>query len=208
MKTWSIVSQKGGSGKTTIALNLAITAAGRGKQVVLIDLDPQQSATRWARLRKDDLPVIVSGHAANLPTLLSQAEAGGADLVVIDTQPKSESAALDVAKASDLVLIPCQASGLDLDAVSETANIIRLAGDPNAAFVINGTRSNSSLSDQAADALAEYPIVVAPVRLGNRVAFIRSLAEGQGVIEFEPSGAAATEVEALYRYAIKRGGKL
>lgn len=208
MKIWALISQKGGSGKTTLALNLAIAAANARKQVVLIDLDPQQSAARWARLRQDDMPVIVSGHAPNLNQLIENARGAGASLVVIDTQPKSESAALDVAKIADVVFVPCQASGLDLDAVSDTVNIIKLAGSPASAFVINGARSSSSLADQAMEALAEYRLSISPVRIGSRVAFVKSLAAGKGVVEYEPSGPSAKEINELYKYAIKLGGKL
>jgi chromosome partitioning protein len=102
-----VLSQKGGSGKTTLSLNLAIAAMGAGKQAVVIDLDPQQSAARWARVRHADAPVIISGHAPNLPRLLLH-QAGSADLVIIDTAPVSESASLAAAKAADLILIPCQ----------------------------------------------------------------------------------------------------
>lgn len=205
MKTCALVSQKGGSGKTTLALNLAIAALKKRRNVVVIDLDPQQSAARWARLRKADVPVIVPGHGPNLKGLIAKAEANGADLVIIDTAPKSESASLEAAKLADLVLIPCQPSSLDLDAVGDSVNIVRLAGKP-ALFVLNGCRGSSTLPDEAADALQDYGIPIAPERIGARVAFIKSLAEGKGVIEYEASGAAAREIEALYKRACKHGG--
>lgn len=89
MKTVAVISQKGGSGKTTLSINLAIAATETQKQAVIIDLDPQQSATRWARLRKAEQPVIVPGHGPNLADLVARAEAAGADFVFIDTAPKS-----------------------------------------------------------------------------------------------------------------------
>lgn len=200
MKTIALLSQKGGSGKTTLSLNLAIAAARSKHSTVVIDLDPQQSASRWARLRKVDNPVIVSGHAPNLSTLLTQAREGGANLAVIDTAPKSESASLVAAKAADLLLIPCQPSSLDLDAVADTVNIAKLAGRP-AAFVLNGCKAGSSLTEMAAEALADYGLPIAPVRIGSRVAFIKSLTEGKGVVEYEPSGRSAQEVRHLFTHA-------
>lgn len=197
MQTIAVISQKGGSGKTTITLNLAITAAKRGKQVAVIDLDPQQSASRWSRLRTADNPVIVSGHGPNLESLLSRAANGGADVAFIDTAPKSESVALTAARLSDLVIIPCQPSNLDLDAIADTVNIANLAKRPTL-FVLNNCRASSALPDQAAEALAEYQTPIANVRLGNRVAFVRSLAEGKGVVEAEPNSAASREVAGLY----------
>jgi len=171
----------------------AIAAAAKRKNVVAIDLDPQQSAARWARLREADAPVINSGHGPNLEALLDRAKAGRADLVIIDTAPKSESASLTAAKVSDLILIPCQPSSLDLDAISDTVNIAALAKKP-ALFVLNNCRPTSHLSEQAEEALKEYRLPIAPVLIGSRVAYIKSLAVGQGVLEYEPRGAAAREI--------------
>ena len=203
MKTIALISQKGGSGKTTISLNLAIAATLDGKSVVVIDLDPQQSAARWRRLRAHDAPIIQSGHGPNLADLVARARTGGADLVIIDTAPKSENAALVAAKLADLILIPCQPSSLDLDAIGDSVNIASLAARP-AAFVINGCRASSNLADQAAEALQGYKVPLAPVRLGNRVAFVKSLSEGLGVMEFEPKGASAHDITQLYMFARKQ----
>ena len=197
MKTLALLSQKGGSGKTTISLNLAIAATLKGKSAVVLDLDPQQSATRWARLRDADAPVILPAHAPNLAELIARARDGGADLAIIDTAPKSEHASLAAARLADLVLIPCQPSSLDLDAISDSVNIAALAGKP-AAFVLNNCRASSSLADQAEEALAGYRLPIAPVRLGNRVAYVKSLADGQGVLEHEPRGRAAHEITQLF----------
>ena len=203
MKTIAVLSQKGGSGKSTLSINLAIAATQARNQVVLIDLDPQQSAVRWSRLRTDEDPVIISGHAPNLTQLIDQARGGGADLVIIDTAPKSESASLAAAKLADLILIPCQPSNLDLDAVADTVNIAKLAKTP-AAFVLNGCKAASSLTEMAADALGDYGLPLAPPRIGNRVAFIKSLTQGQGVTEYEPKGTSAKEIRALYTYTTKK----
>lgn len=205
MQTCVLLSQKGGSGKTTLSINLAIAAGTSKKQAVIIDLDPQQSAARWARLRSDEAPVIVSGHAPNLKQLMEQARDGGADLVIIDTAPKSENASLVAAKVADFVLIPCQPSSLDLDAVADTVNIAKLAGRP-AAFVLNGCKPGSSLTEMAAEALSEYGLPIAPVRIGSRVAFVKSLAEGKGVVEYEPNGRSSREIIELYKFTCKKGG--
>ena len=206
MKTLALISQKGGSGKTTISLNLAIAATLKGLNTVVIDLDPQQSAARWSRLRHTDAPVILSGHGPNLAELVERALMGGADLAIIDTAPKSESASLTAAKLADLVLIPCQPSSLDLDAIADSVNIATLASKPSV-FVLNNCRASSSLADEAFDALTAYRMPIAPVRLGSRVAFVKSLSDGKGVLEFDASGAAAREVTQLYRDVMKRVGK-
>ncbi len=204
MKIISVVSRKGGSGKTTLTLNLAMAAIEAGQKVVVIDLDPQQSSSRCARLRSSEEPVIVSAHAPILPALIEKAREGRADLVVIDTPPESGTAALLAAKSADLILIPCQPSGLDLDAVGDTVNIAKLAGKP-AMFVLNGCKAASSLADMAADVLSDYQVPLAPVRIGSRVAFVKSLAAGKGVVEFEPSGRSADEIRQLYIHTNQQG---
>ena len=201
-----MLSQKGGSGKTTLSINLAIAGTLQGRSVVVIDLDPQQSAARWARLRAGDNPVIVSGHGPNVAELVERARAGGADLVIIDTAPKSESAALAAARLADVVVIPCQPSSLDLDAIADSVNIVQLARRP-AFFVLNSCRASSTLADEAAGALSDYGLAIAPVRIGSRVAFVKSLAEGKGVLEHEPGCAAADEVTRLYTYTMQQGDR-
>ena len=205
MKTLALVSQKGGSGKTTLAINLAIAGTLARKVVVIIDLDPQQSAARWARLRQREEPVILPGHGPNLPDLVKRAKDNGADLLIIDTAPKSENASLMAARLSDLILIPCQPSNLDLDAVADSVNIASLA-KVKAAFVLNNCRSSSGLADDAAEALSAYSLPLAPVRIGSRVAFVKSLTEGKGVLEYEPKGTAAQEIQNLAQFARKQGG--
>lgn len=202
MKTIAVISQKGGSGKTTISLNLAIAATAKGKNTVVIDIDPQQSATRWARIRSRTAPLIIAGHGPNLPDLVARAKEGGAQLVIIDTAPKSEGASLIAAKLADLIVVPCQPSSLDLDAIADTVNIAALAKKP-ALAVLNNCRASSTLSDQAEEALSAQSLTVVG-RLGSRVAYIKSLADGMGVIEFEPNGAAAREMKQLYMLIAKQ----
>lgn len=167
MLTVALVSQKGGSGKTTLALNLAIAAVKARKSVVVIDLDPQHSAAHWSRLRKSNKPIIVSGHEGNLTKVIEQARSGYVDLVLIDTAPKSESIAATAVKLSDIVLIPCQPSSLDLDAVADSVRIAVFAKKPTM-FVLNNCRAIGRLADQAEEALSEYRLPIAPVRIRNR----------------------------------------
>src|SRR5215208_3254609 len=106
MKIIAILSQKGGAGKTTLAVHLAVAAAESGKTVAMIDLDPQASATSWKDLRKADTPAVVATPVSRLAQVLETAAQHGADIAIIDTAPHSESAALAAARAADLILIP------------------------------------------------------------------------------------------------------
>ncbi len=204
MKTVAIISQKGGAGKTTIALNLAVAAAQFGYQSLVIDIDPQSSAKGWDDLRTEELPVVISAQASRLNSLLETARQNGAKLTIIDTAPHSESAALAAARAVDLVLIPCRPSLLDLKAITTSIDLAALAKTP-ALAVLNTVPVRGTLKQEAEAVLQGYGIEILPAYLGNRIAFVHSLTAGQSVLEYEPSGKAAEEIRALYeavcRYA-------
>ena len=198
MWTIAILSQKGGTGKTTLALHLAVAARTAHQAVVVIDLDPQASAAGWKDSRKDEDPVVVSIPAARLPQALETAERGGADLVLIDTAPYSGEVALAAAEAADLVLIPCRPGILDLRAIGTTARIVKLSGKP--AFVVLNTippRASNILAD-ARDAVAVHGLKVAPVAIQQRAAYAHALTVGQTAQEYEVGGKAAEEMAALY----------
>jgi chromosome partitioning protein len=204
MKTVAILSQKGGTGKTTISLHLAVAAQRAGQAVVVIDLDPQASAAGWKDSRPADNPVVVSVPASRLPQALKAASAGEADLVVIDTAPHAGDVALAAAEAADLVLIPCRPGILDLRAIGSTARTVKLAGKP--AFVVLNTvppRASNVLADARA-AVAVHGLEVAPVALQQRAAYAHSLTAGQTAQEYERIGKAADEIAELYAWLKKQ----
>jgi chromosome partitioning protein len=204
MRTLALIAQKGGTGKTTLAVHLAVAAELAGKSAVIIDLDPQASATSWKDLRKSDTPIVVSAQAARLEQVLRVAAENGADLAIIDTAPHSESASLTAARQADLILIPCRPAILDLKAISTSVDLVKLAGK-RAAVVLTAVPPRGSLGDDAAAALTQYDAVeVSPVRIGHRAAYIHSLTDGRTAQEYEPEGTAAEEVKNLYRWACKQ----
>src|SRR3954463_15452459 len=103
----ALVSQKGGAGKSTIALHLAVEATVRGRRALLIDLDPQGNVAKWGERRGDLPPDVDAQHPANLDKVLKAAQEQDYDLVVLDTAPHADQTAVRAAKASDLVLVPC-----------------------------------------------------------------------------------------------------
>lgn len=200
MQTFAIISQKGGTGKTTLALNLAGAAEKAGKSTVIIDLDPQASSKQWSDSRDQETPVVISAHAARLDEVLEAARAGGAGQVIIDTAPHSERDALAAARAADLILIPTRAAILDLRAISSTIELATLAKTP-ALAILNAIPPRGSLPEEAAAAINSYGLKTAPVTIAQRIAFVHSLTIGQTVIEYEPNGKAAQEIKAVYMYA-------
>lgn len=205
MKVIAILSQKGGAGKTTIALHLAVAAERDGRSAAVIDLDPQASATSWGDSREAETPVVVSAQAARLPQVLEAARAAGADFVVIDTAPHSESAALAAARTADLILIPCRPSILDLRAIGTTVDLAKLAGKPSA-VVLNTVPPRGTLGDEARQAVAGYGVEIAPVELGQRAAYQHALTAGLSAQEYETSGKAADETTQLYMWTCKHVG--
>lgn len=106
MYTLTLVAQKGGVGKTTLAINLAVAAEAAGWRAALVDLDPQASAAGWGDCRDRESPAVVAVPAARLQGALGAARGHGAQLAVIDTAPHSEASALDAVRAADLALVP------------------------------------------------------------------------------------------------------
>ena len=103
----AVIGQKGGTGKTTLSTNLAVAAELHGHSTLLLDLDPQTSASTWGDLRESDAPAIIPAPATRVNDLLAKAEGHGADFAIMDTPPNADGSILEVARAADLVLIPC-----------------------------------------------------------------------------------------------------
>jgi chromosome partitioning protein len=200
MKTVAVEAGKGGSGKTTTTLNLAVAATLAGKTVVVIDLDPQASAAGWKDSRTAENPVVVSVPPVRLPQALQTARDGGADLVLIDTAPHAETPALAAAKAADLILIPTRPGILDLRAIGSTADLVKIAGK-RAFVVLNAIPPGATrLVDDARAAAAVHGLEVAPVVIEQRAALSHSLTAGQTAQEYEPAGKAAEEIGQLYTW--------
>ena len=202
LRTVALVARKGGSGKSTLAVALAVAHELAGGRAVVVDLDPQGSATAWGALREADRPVVVAAHARRLQPVLDAARNGGADLVVIDTPPALADAGLAAARVADLALIPCRPSLADLHAIVGSLDTCRDAGAP-AAVVVNAAPPAVTLVEQARAALADRGAEVAPVTICQRVAHVRAFAGGMTAAEIEPAGKAAQEVAALYDWMME-----
>lgn len=200
MKIIAIVSQKGGAGKTTLAVHLAARAAHDGKQAVIVDLDPQATASSWGDWRGGDNPVVVAAPHTRLEATLAEAAKSGVDLVIIDTPPSADAAAVAAARSADLVLIPTRASAFDLHAIKTTGELMKIAQKP-AYVVLNAVPPRSaSLIDDAAEVVRSLSLGLAPACLVDRAAFRHAVINGQTAVEFEPSSKAAEEVHLLYAW--------
>jgi chromosome partitioning protein len=202
MKTVAILSGKGGSGKSTIALHLAVSAERRGYSVAVLDIDPQASAATWADSRSSETPSVTSLQPSRIAKAIETAREAGAALALIDTAPHSADAAMIAAEAADLVLVPCRPGILDLRAIGSTARILKLAAKP-AFVVLNAAPPHAPrLIDDARAAVATHGLEVAPVVIAQRAAFAHSLTVGQTAEEYEPGGKAAEEIAALFAWLL------
>lgn len=197
MKTLTIISQKGGAGKTTIALFLAVASASAGKSTAIVDLDPQSSAAIWGDSRESDNPVVVSAQASRLDKVLEAAESNGAELAILDTAPHSERDALAAVRLSDFVLIPCRPAILDIRAIVHSVDLVKLARK-EACVVLNAVPPRGNLANDAAQAIAAYDVPVCPITIGQRAAYSNALTLGLTAQEYEPSGKASEEIHSLY----------
>lgn len=203
MYTIAIIAQKGGVGKTTLAISLAVAAEKSGKQAVVIDLDPQASACNWADRREHESPIVVDAQPPRLANALQKAKEAGIDFAFIDTPPRAEQAALAAAKAADLVLVPSRPQVYDLETIPNTAELLKLAGNTPAMVVLNSILPRGTRHDQARTAIASLGIPVCPAMLTQRAAFGDAGTLGLTAIEHEPSGKAAQEIMLVYKYTTK-----
>jgi chromosome partitioning protein len=202
MKTLSLIAQKGGTGKTTLSIHLAVQADLAGLKVLLIDVDPQASATAWWHRRAAERPALIQGRGESLTDLLKTARQQGYDLVVIDTAPHSSHEATICAKLSDLVLIPSRPAILDLDAIGASTELVAHLR-VTARIVLNAcpppTRyGEPQILAEARQALQVYGIPVADRAISQRAAFGHALIDGRAVCEFDRKGKAAQELEQLW----------
>jgi chromosome partitioning protein len=207
-----VLSQKGGVGKTTVALNLAAAIATSGSRVLVVDADPQGSALAWSSAREAEPLFPVVGMAK--PTLHRELPnlAANYHYIVIDGAPRVNDLARSAILASNLVLIPVQPSPYDIWASSETVRLIREARQINAtleaAFLINRKIARSAIGRDAAAALAQFEdIPVLEVHLSQRILYAESAAKGLTVVEVAPQGEAAREFRALAKLACGAKGR-
>jgi len=204
MRTIAILSQKGGAGKTTLALHLAAAGEAAGLVSLIVDMDPQATASKWAEWRQGRPPEVIDSPPALLPRKLAAAEQQGAQLVVIDTPPHAEAAAYEAAKLADLILIPCRPRAFDLDAIQMTAALAKRSGKPAFVVFMAGPVRAAKLYEEAGEVVTGFGVAVAPVVIPERAGFHHSTGQGRVAAELDPNGKAAEDIAALWAWTCER----
>ena len=199
----ALLNQKGGVGKTTLAVHVATALSQQGRRVLLIDADPQGSALDWNASRPGEPAFPVIGLPKGNLHKEIPVHAPNYDDIVIDGPPRVNELARSAILASDLVVIPVQPSPYDVWACKEIVDLLREARvfkeHLQARFAINRKIVNTAIGRDVAEALAGYQIPVLTATVSQRVAFAESAAQGATVLDTDPDGQAAQEIRALVR---------
>lgn len=198
MKTIVLAAQKGGSGKTTIALHLAVEYRRSGCKVALLDTDPQGSAAMWGRLRETNDVTVAAVQASELPTVMADARGDGYEYVIVDTPPHATVALTLTLRYATLAVLPFRPSPLDLATLDSLMEKVRLARVP-AVAMLSAAPSRAAEIHPMRKALERGGVSVLDAMLHELMPFRRSIGIGQAVCEFDPRGRAAYEVRELRR---------
>lgn len=203
-RTLALLAQKGGAGKTTLALHLAVIAQDAGLRTLLVDCDPQRSAAGWWRARTAKVPALVETTPGRLRAVVQAAQDDGVALVVVDTRPSVERDTGEVARVADLSLIPTRPSILDLRAIGATVDVVKTLGRP-AAIILNACPAprgvgEASVTVEARRGLQVYGLQLVPQAVTARAVLAHALIDGRAVTEFEPDGKAAGELRRVWKW--------
>lgn len=202
MQVVTLASEKGGSGKTTLACSLGVVAAQAGHSVALVDADPQGSAAAWGARREILIgPDVVHVPLSSVPDAIEAARERY-DLVLLDT-PGQSTASNKALACADLVVVPCRPTIPDIE-VAARAHSTASRVAPATAFVVVQVPGRGEKRAQSTDDALSSLGPVAPVRVGFRNAFADAVALGLGVTEFQPRSKAADEVRALWAWTAGR----
>jgi chromosome partitioning protein len=202
----TLASLKGGTGKSVLSLHLAHIIALAKRRVVLVDADPQGSASNWAAAREEPAPFVVVGMARDtlhrdLPALTKDF-----DHAIIDTPPRVSALARSAILAANLVICPVQPSSFDVWAVGETVELVKEAQqfkpEIKAAFCINRRIAKTAIGREIEEALADYPFPILKTAIAQRVAFAES-SSGYTVMELSPGSTATSEIKSLSKDILK-----
>lgn len=204
MRVIALTSDKGGMGKSTVAINLACAAVDGGFETAILDLDPQASVGRWARVRKKAglkaKPFAEVCVPIDVEDRLEELKAAGAQLVLLDTAGRDNNAITSAIAAADLVLIPCHPTDLELSTLGPTLARLRADHKPHYVMLIDWSAGAARRRNDATAAIERAGGRVAPVVYTHRADYRVAIEQGQGVTEYSPYQAASREIRAVWNW--------
>jgi chromosome partitioning protein len=199
----AVIAEKGGVGKTTLALSVAVAAVQAGRKVAVFDVDTQATAANWTDRREAEFPWVVPTPAARLDSALNKAKGQGVDFIVIDTPPHAGADGIEAARRADLVLVPMEPHISSLETLPKLADMLKLAGETPVVVVLTKAPIQGKEAEAAAAHVKEQGFTVCPVTLYLRAAHRHAGNIGQTAQEYEPTGKAADELLQLYMYTMQ-----
>jgi chromosome partitioning protein len=212
MRIWSFVQQKGGSGKSTICTNIAVHAEENGETVLIVDLDPQSSATLWHSERGTNKPNVLDAIPDKLTNIVESAATLGVTLCLIDSPSKLDATALAAIRAADMIICPTLPDLFNLGSLQDTVQLLETAEKIGATVgVINNVDEVGAAAriGEAKAAMEGFKMLACPSVIYHRPQFQTAAEKGKGVTE---AGArakkAADEIRALWAFLDKRAKQL
>jgi chromosome partitioning protein len=202
----SLVNQKGGVGKTTVAINLASGLVMRGFSVLLVDCDPQGSVLKWYSIGNHE--------SLNLERLAQKFDGkdfrkrtSNYEYIVIDAPPAISEITINVFDVTDLVLIPVAPSALDLWSCRQLLSLLEKSHKKslhkNAKVLISRKIPGTCVGREAREAVSIYGLDIVPVEISQRIAYVDAMAAGLSVLQYAPASKAADEVNGLCDFIVK-----
>ncbi len=205
MKTIAFVTQKGGSGKSTLCVDLAVAAQEAGAGVCILEMDRQGTVSDWAEIRRLEPPEVAAVDSAQIDAVTTRLADFDFDYAFIDTPAGLGSETLAAIRSADICIVPARPTFADLHAIRATLSAI-YRHEKRFAFVLNQTPPTSRRAEEAADSLVSLG-VLPDVNIVLRTDHQDALGAGKGVTELNPSGKAAEEIRQLWHWVAERIGE-
>ena len=202
MKSLAIASQKGGAGKSTLVVHLAVEAMNARETVRILDADPQGSCVAWGSARGAQ-PMVEAVEPARIAEALKRAQRDGVTFAIVDTAPRASASLAGVLRAVTGTLVPVRPSAFDVGTIEASIRLVVASGRPGW-LVLNACPPRAPEVAETRALISERELERVPVEIYERRAFARAVATGQAVNEFAPNGAAADEIRALWKFLARR----